>query len=97
MEEDRNLKVFEALNQEFDSLDAYFQAVLEVLQGGHMPDIADLRNRVSHLCSAVMAAPVEFQEMCRNKLKDVLANLDTCQDKIATFHEALIEAGESAQ
>ena len=71
--------------EQFESIDAYLQAAFEILHEGHMPDIADLDDRVAHLCSSVGNAPTEIQEVCLRKLDDLLIKLNDCEDRMTSF------------
>jgi hypothetical protein len=79
--------VSESVSQEFDSIDAYLQAVHEILQEGHMPNIADLDDRIAQLCSYVEEAPPEIQKTCLIKLDDLLNKLNNCEDAMTSFQK----------
>jgi hypothetical protein len=78
----------DSLAQEFDSIDAYLQAVHEILQEGHMPDIANLDDRIEHLCSRVRESSPEIQETCLAKLESLVKKLDDCEDEMTAFQES---------
>jgi hypothetical protein len=81
------MKAVKALMEEFDSIDAYLQAVHEIVQEGHMPDIADLDNRVAHLCAAVDGVDTDVQGRCLKKLDELLGKLNACEDEMTAFHK----------
>jgi hypothetical protein len=81
-----SVKTTDSLTQQFEAIDAYLQAVHEVLSEGHMPDIADLDDRIALLCSHIEEAPLEVQEVCLKKLGDLLKKLDQCQNEMTSFH-----------
>ncbi|MDD3371729.1 MAG: hypothetical protein PHE27_07910 [Alphaproteobacteria bacterium] len=78
----------DSLTQEFDSIDSYLIAVHEILNQGHMPDIADLDERIARLCSRVEEAPPELQEDCLAKLDDLLNKLSDCENEMTAFQLA---------
>jgi hypothetical protein len=71
--------------EKFESIDAYLQAANEILHEGHMPDIADLDNRIAELCSDVEKAPSEIQGVCLRRLDDLLLKLNDCEDAMTSF------------
>ena len=75
-----------ALTEDFTAIDAYLQAVHEILQEGHMPDIADLDDRVSRLCAGIGAAAPDVQEACGRKLQDLLKKIEFCEEEMRAFH-----------
>jgi hypothetical protein len=79
-------QISDSLAQEFASLDAYLMAIHEIVQEGHMPDVADLDDRVAHLCSNVEIAPQEIQESCLAKLDTLLEKLDACEGEMTAFY-----------
>jgi hypothetical protein len=82
------MKAVKSLMEEFDSVDAYLQAVHEIVQEGHMPDIAGLDNRVAHLCAAVEGVDTDIQGRCLAKLDELLDKLNSCEDEMTAFHES---------
>ncbi|MFA5040539.1 MAG: hypothetical protein WC464_02765 [Bdellovibrionales bacterium] len=82
-------KAIESITQQFESIDAYLQAVYEILQEGHMPDIADLDDRVARLCSSVEKAPLEIQKDCLKRLDTLMLNLNNCESSMVTFQKNL--------
>lgn len=83
------MNAIKALTQEFDSVDAYLQAVHEILQEGHMPDIKGLDDRVEHLCSTVQTVAPEIQDRCKAKLDALLQKLNHCEEEMAFFQANL--------
>ncbi len=79
------IKTLKSVTQEFDSIDAYLQAVHEILQEGHMPDIPDLDDRVARLCDAVEKATPEIQQQCLPNLNALLKKLDDCEDEMTAY------------
>jgi hypothetical protein len=77
------------LMEEFDSIDAYLQAVHEILGEGHMPDIADLDNRVAHLCTGIANLDPDHQGRCLARLGALLKKLDECEQEITDFQSKL--------
>jgi len=77
------------LMEEFDSIDAYLQAVHEILGEGHMPDIADLDNRVAHLCAGIANLAPDYQGRCLARLDALLKKLDVCEQEMAAFQSKL--------
>ncbi len=76
------------LMQQFKAINAYLQAVHEILQEGHMPDIADLDDRVAHLCSNVEKAPLSVQKKCLKMLDELLSKLSICENEMTSFQKA---------
>lgn len=87
-------KATEALMQEFDAVDAYVQAVVEVLKEGHLPDISDLDDRVARLCEGVRSAPVEVQKACLTRLNALLERIGGCEADMTSFQKALAEGAQ---
>ena len=85
-------KTTDYLIQQFESIDAYLQAVNEVLREGHMPNIADLDDRVALLCSHIKKAPLEVQEVCLTKLGELLKKLDKCENEMTSFQTSFIHS-----
>ncbi len=88
------MKAVKSLMQEFDSVDAYLQAVREILQEGHMPDIADLDNRVARLCETVEKVTPDIQERCLAKLDELLKKLNTCEEDMVAFQAVRTQSGQ---
>jgi hypothetical protein len=84
-------ETLESIAKEFDSIDAYLQAFHETMQEGHLPNIADLDDRIAHLCSRVESAPEKVQEPCLAKLNGLLKKLDNCESEMTSFHAALVQ------
>jgi hypothetical protein len=89
-----SISTTESIVQEFESIDAYLQAVHEVLQEGHMPDIADLDDRIARLCSNVESAPLDIQKTCLTRLGELLNKLNDCENHMTTFHTTLIKSAQ---
>jgi len=84
-------KIAQALTEQFDAVEAYLQAARAVLQEGHMPDIADLHNRISRLCLDASRTPPEFRKICLERLDSLLKKLNDCENEMTTFQQALSE------
>ena len=82
------MKAVKSLMEEFDSVDAYLQAVREIMQEGHMPNIADLDDRVARLCTTVQEVTPDIQSRCLAKLDELLKKLNACEDDIIAFQTA---------
>jgi len=78
----------QSLLNEFNAIDAYLKAVREILQEGHMPDMAGLDKRVAALCSTLETADTDVQQQCVPKLSDLIKRLDVCETEIRSFHAA---------
>jgi len=85
-------KSVQALMEQFDAIEAYLQAVREVLEEGHMPDIADLHNRISRLCLDAARSPPDFRKTCLERLDSLLKKLDTCEREMTSFQQVLSES-----
>jgi len=83
------MKKLSALISEFSAIDDYLDAVRDILRNGHMPDMAGLDGRVSHLCAAIEQTDSEIQQRCLAKLDALLQRLDICETEIRDFHAAL--------
>jgi hypothetical protein len=81
----------QSLLDEFAAIGNYIKAVREVLQSGHMPDMAGLDKRVSNLCAALTESAPETQQQCLPKLSHMLDQLDECERDLRTYHETHIE------
>ncbi|MDR3424481.1 MAG: hypothetical protein P4M13_05310 [Alphaproteobacteria bacterium] len=88
------LKALKRIMESFDSLDAYLQAAHEILEDGHMPDMADMDDRVAHLCSCVQEAAPEIQERCLAKLDALLKKIDMCEEEIIEFQTKSAKSGK---
>ncbi|MFA4993693.1 MAG: hypothetical protein WC521_00075 [Bdellovibrionales bacterium] len=84
----------ESIVQEFESIDAYLQAVHEILQEGHMPDVVDLDDRIAHLCSNVEGAPLDIQETCLIKLGELLQKLNDCETHMTALHTTTVRSAQ---
>ena len=82
---DMAAKIAKALSEEFESLEAYLQALHEILSEGHMPDIADLGNRVTRVCTAIENADKDTQKQYKGRLDALLGKLDNCEKEIRAF------------
>ncbi len=80
--------------QQFESIDAYLQAAHEILHEGHMPDIADLDDKIALLCSNVEKAPLEIQGACLARLDELLKKLNNCQDEMTAFHTTSVTSAQ---
>ena len=76
------MTVPQTLIREFDAIADYIKAVREILQGGHMPDMASLDRRVTALCEAIGKAEADVQQECLPRLNVLLQNLDICEGDI---------------
>lgn len=94
VDSDSQEKEIQALMQEFDSVDSYVQAVVEVLKEGHLPDISDLDDRVAHLCEGVRSAPVDVQKACLSRLNALLDRIGGCESDMTSFQKALAEGAQ---
>jgi len=78
-------KTLQSIAQQFESIDAYLEAVHEILGEGHLPNIADLKDRIECLCNDVENAPLEIQSVCIKKLNDLLEKLNNCENAMTSF------------
>ncbi len=78
------------LTQEFDSIDAYLQALHETIHEGRLPNIADLDNRIARLCDNVKTAKEssshDIQKACLARLDSLLRKLNDCENEMIAFH-----------
>lgn len=88
------LNAVKTLMKEFESIDAYLRATREIMEDGHMPDIAGLDDRVARLCSVVEEVHPEIQERCITKLDDLLQKLNDCEDQMAEFHNKKLQSAQ---
>ena len=77
-----------ALLAEFTSIDAYLQAANEILETGHMPDLAGLDGRLAHLCALANQVDPAIRQECLNALARVLKKLDACEEAMRAYRTA---------
>lgn len=87
-------KSLESILKEFDTVEAYLKGVHEILKEGHMPTIADLDDKIAHLCTNIEEAEPDVQEQCMPRLDKLLDKLNNCEDEMNAFQKVL---GDKAQ